>query len=101
MSANLFKMFDGAPDEFEGVKGLFTCSSCGRDVMRGGRYIAQVQDSMVFCGCACLTVAFFDLERACPDSKRWRNLIKLAKKRDVEMIVLGPGRKGGRGYGNN
>jgi hypothetical protein len=96
MSENLFKAFVGGPEEFERVRRLFTCSACRRDVMRGGKFIPEAQDSMTFCGCQRLTVGFWEFESAIPDAKRWRKLRRFAKQRKAEVIMLGPSAGGRR-----
>jgi hypothetical protein len=100
-SKNLFRVFDAGPEKFERVAQLFRCTACGHDVMRGGKFVAQLQDSITFIGCRCLTVSLWEFETPIPGPERWRKLIRLAKDRDVEMIVFGPNFKGGREYDQN
>jgi hypothetical protein len=102
MSANLFKIFDAGPEKFERVSRLFSCKSCKRDVMRGGKFMAEVQDFIMFAGCDCLTISYFELENAPPTPKSWRGLLKLARVHGVEAIVFDPNsNKGGIRYGRN
>jgi hypothetical protein len=88
--SNLFKIFDAGPEQFERVAKLFTCPACSRDVMRGGRFLPQAADFMMFAGCECVVVSYWELETKAPDIKSWGKLIRIARKNGVDLIAIDP-----------
>lgn len=66
----------------------FQCEHCGRRVARGTKHIPDSCFTMLFLGCKCGTVTFFEGDPGSTNAKDWRAAVEVMRVSGAEILVL-------------